>query len=161
MVERPAWTISRAANECAVSRDTIKRRRAAGAFPNAFQNSQRQWVIPVSDLIAAGLRPGTPKTGDEAPAVPQGNALGHEPDAPGARPRAAPDESAELRTQIEFLQVRLDAESRLRIAAEQNASDLRTSLRMLESGLSTVPDHVTDAPSVPASPLRRSRWWRR
>jgi hypothetical protein len=35
MKTRPSWTITRAATECGVSRDTIKRRRNAGDFPNS------------------------------------------------------------------------------------------------------------------------------
>ena len=47
-----------AANVCDVSIDTIKRRIRAGAFPNAHQvGLDRSWVIPVSDLVDAGLLP--------------------------------------------------------------------------------------------------------
>ncbi len=46
-----------AADACDVSIDTIKRRIRAGAFPNAHQvGLDRSWVIPVRDLIDAGLR---------------------------------------------------------------------------------------------------------
>ena len=45
-----------AANVCDVSSDTIKRRIRAGAFPNAHQvGLDRSWVIPVRDLVDAGL----------------------------------------------------------------------------------------------------------
>jgi hypothetical protein len=45
-----------AANVCDVSIDTIKRRIRAGAFPNAHQvGLDRSWVIPVRDLVDAGL----------------------------------------------------------------------------------------------------------
>lgn len=169
MGERPSWTISRAADECGVSRDTIKRHRAAGDFPNATQNSRGHWSIPIDDLIAAGLQPGKPRTGADVhqgkPPVHQGSAPVQSSDAPGARTSAAPDEAAELRTQIELLQVRLDAESRLRIAAEQNAADLRTSLRMLESGPSAnpapAPGRVDNAPGAARPDSKRARWWRR
>ncbi len=47
-----------AANVCNVSIDTIKRRIRAGAFPNAHQvGLDRSWVIPVRDLVDAGLLP--------------------------------------------------------------------------------------------------------
>ena len=47
-----------AADACNVSVDTIKRRIKAGAFPRARQvGLDRSWVIPVSDLVDAGLLP--------------------------------------------------------------------------------------------------------
>ena len=53
-----ALTRSEAAALCDVSQDTIKRRLRAGAFPNARQAGvDRHWVIPVLDLVAAGLLP--------------------------------------------------------------------------------------------------------
>jgi len=47
-----------AARACDVSVDTIKRRQKAGSFPNARQvGLDRSWVIPVRDLVDAGLLP--------------------------------------------------------------------------------------------------------
>jgi hypothetical protein len=47
-----------AARACAISVDTIKRRQKAGSFPNARQvGLDRSWVIPVRDLVDAGLLP--------------------------------------------------------------------------------------------------------
>jgi len=47
-----------AAQACKVSVDTIKRRLKAGAFPHARQvGLDRTWVIPVRDLVDAGLLP--------------------------------------------------------------------------------------------------------
>jgi hypothetical protein len=49
---------SQAAEACRVSLDTIKRRLKANAFPHARQvGLDRQWAIPVRDLIDAGLLP--------------------------------------------------------------------------------------------------------
>ncbi len=50
-----------AARLCGVSLDTIRRRLRAGAFPNAARVGEDQhWVIPVQDLLDAGLAPATP-----------------------------------------------------------------------------------------------------
>lgn len=51
-----------AARACSVSRDTIKRRLRAKQFPGAVRgdptgNRPPPWLIPVEDLVAAGLRP--------------------------------------------------------------------------------------------------------
>jgi hypothetical protein len=47
-------TRSEAASLCHVSKDTIRRRQADGAFPNA-EELDGAWRIPVADLVAAGL----------------------------------------------------------------------------------------------------------
>lgn len=155
MAERPAWPISRAAAECGVSRDTIKRRRAAGAFPNAFQGDRGQWMIPVTDLLADGLHPGTPSP-------PEGTAQGQPENAPGARP----GREVELENELRVLQVRFEAEKQLREAAEKNTEDLRKSLRMLESTV-TAPQPARVAPTPAPEPApgagapRRRRWFSR
>lgn len=142
MAERPAWSITRAAEECGTSRATIKRRRAAGNFPNAFQDTRGRWMIPVTDLFADGLHPGKPKTNGSTD-------LGQDNREPGTHSIEVKD----LGHQIAVLRVELEAERRLRAAAEQNAADLRTSLKMLET-----------APAVPAptdswAPPQRHRKW--
>lgn len=52
-------SIDVAASTCGVSRDTIKRRLAAGAFPNATRTRgpgpKGPWRIPQIDLRASGL----------------------------------------------------------------------------------------------------------
>lgn len=52
-------TINAAAEMCGVSRDTVKRRLASGAFPNAIRvqgpGPRGPWRIPELDLRAAGL----------------------------------------------------------------------------------------------------------
>jgi hypothetical protein len=153
MTERPAWTLSRAAEECGVSRDTLKRRRAAGEFPNAYMDTRGKWLIPVNDLLAAGFKPG-------------GRPLVQEDTAPVHAPVQTPDSQAnELLQQVQLLQVQLDAERNMRHAAERNAEDLRLALRMIEAAppsatsTDTKPEHSSD-PSEPLTPRRR-RWWSR
>jgi len=154
MNDRPVWSISKAANECGVSRDTIKRRRAAGGFPNAYQDGRSQWMIPVTDLLAAGLHPGRPSP-------PQGGAHGQHENAPERRP----GREAELENELRVMEVKLAGERQLRQAAERNAEDLRASLRMLDSAT----PHQTPANAAPMSPEKavpsvrapRKRWFSR
>lgn len=49
--------MSDAAKLVSVSRSTIRRYREAGYFPNAYQDGDRQWMIPIEDLLAKGLKP--------------------------------------------------------------------------------------------------------
>ncbi|MCY1649388.1 helix-turn-helix domain-containing protein [Streptomyces sp. SL203] len=64
MSSRPMLTQREAAAACSVSRTTI-RRREAGDLPGAVQDPVRGWVIPVDDLLAAGLRLHAPSPPDE------------------------------------------------------------------------------------------------
>lgn len=100
-------TIKAAAEACAVSRDTIKRRLRANQFPNASRAPARSgrsapWLIPVSDLAEAGL----------APAVDVG---------PSERAGVDP---MELRTAVAHHEA-------LAIAREAHLADLRTEVRRL------------------------------
>lgn len=53
--DRPRYPLAKAAEMTGVSLSTIKRKRAAGAFPNAEQDAHGTWLIPVEDLLGAGL----------------------------------------------------------------------------------------------------------
>ncbi|MFD4764260.1 helix-turn-helix transcriptional regulator [Streptomyces sp. NPDC058439] len=69
MSKRPMLTQREAATACGVSRTTIRRRREAGDLPGAVQDSQRGWLIPVDDLLAAGFRLNAPASPDDAGAA--------------------------------------------------------------------------------------------
>lgn len=51
----PRLSQKQAAEACGVSEATIRRRRAAGKLPNAVEDGNGGFLIPVTDLIAAGL----------------------------------------------------------------------------------------------------------
>ncbi|MFB6878962.1 helix-turn-helix domain-containing protein [Streptomyces sp. NPDC056323] len=70
---RPMLTQREAATACGVSRTTI-RRRQAGDLPNAVEDPRRGWLIPVEDLLAAGLRLNAP-AGPDADTAPAGRGL--------------------------------------------------------------------------------------
>ncbi|MFD3923905.1 helix-turn-helix transcriptional regulator [Streptomyces sp. NPDC058595] len=73
MSTRPMLTQREAAAACGVSRTTIRRRREAGDLPNSVQDEVRGWLIPVDDLLAAGLRLHAPSDPDKAaPSSPAG-----------------------------------------------------------------------------------------
>lgn len=58
-VRAETLTVADAAEACAVSQETIRRRLRDGRLPNAVRDPHPygQWKIPVTDLVAAGLRP--------------------------------------------------------------------------------------------------------
>jgi hypothetical protein len=60
-------TIKQAVTETQSSESTIKRRLLGGAFPHAGQDTDGRWLIPVTDLVAAGLRPGKRAKPDPLP----------------------------------------------------------------------------------------------
>lgn len=70
------FTIAEAANRSGVSADTVRRRLRAGAFPSAAppDGESAAWLIPVGDLIAAGLTAGAPArtTGASGNGAPDG-----------------------------------------------------------------------------------------
>jgi len=131
------FTLREAAEACGVSRDTIKRRNAAGRFPGAQRDDAGAWLVPLADLLADGLHPNAPVQG-EAP--PQG----------AAPPPADAEQVArmvELEAQVRELRARLDERERALQLAEM-------ALRALPAGAAAPPEPQGGAPG------RRS-WWRR
>src|SRR5512143_1843450 len=83
VASRPRLTLSAAAEACAVSRSTLRRRLAQGAFPHAAQGTSGAWTVPIGDLLAAGLRVHAPQVaGAQAPpVVSKGSGPVHRPPA--------------------------------------------------------------------------------
>lgn len=136
-VDRPALSMTEAAEAAGVSRDTIERRRKAGDFPGARMD-QGRWVIPVDDLLGAGLvlhAPAPPETG------------------PGGEMPAG--EAGELeRLRAEVAAVRHEA-ALWRAVAEERAR----AVELAELALRALPA----APTPPVGPVgeREAGWWRR
>ncbi|MFD5899790.1 helix-turn-helix transcriptional regulator [Streptomyces sp. NPDC060366] len=184
MSTRPMLTQREAAAACGVSRTTIRRRREAGDLPNAVQDEVRGWLIPVDDLLAAGLRLHAPADPDKtAPSSPAG------PDADVDQEHDA----VALRAELEDLR----HEHALAVAAAEHGRQLaEAEAKHLRAQLAARADHIADlqrtlqalmpAPErpvlqpsvpgqaqnnepVPASPGpgsgpaagERRRWWRR
>lgn len=125
-------TLTQAASETGTSLSTIKRRLRGGAFPNAGQDHGGRWLIPVTDLIAAGLRPGRPAPPDPLPdSVTQVGDLAAE--------------NAELRTRLAVAEAL--AEERNRIIGVQERM-----LAMLEAGSSKASSDQGTAEQIPPAP---------
>lgn len=124
-------TVKEAAAACGVSIKTIRRRLDSDSFPNALRGAgpreglEGPWLIPTSDLLAAGLSFSTPKpVTASAPAVTE--------IAP------AVTELDELKAAYALLALRLShSEDSLRRADEALASE-RKALAALTAGVSTV-----------------------
>lgn len=159
------WTPQQAADETGVSRSTIMRKIKAGSFPNA-EMVEGTWRIPVTDLGAAGLRPGRPSPPD------------HNGDHDGDR-----EHVQDMTDQVTTLTAELAEERRSRTVAEAVAQERERTIealtetisdyrRMLPPGRSTTgeredrrtseePEPGTTPPVVePPSILRRvfGRW---
>lgn len=163
MVTRPSLTIAQAIEQFNLSRTTVRRNIESGRFPNATKDTQGRWTIPVDDLVAAGVLPR--KTWLNEPAHEGGHLAHHEHAHNALTPAqslqslmanelAHPEnerahELAHRETRIAQLEAELTAEKRLREAAETNANDLRTAMRMIEATANTTDPH------------QRRRWWRR
>lgn len=144
--ERPAVSITAAAELCLVHRRTIRRRLERGDLPNAYKDERTgEWRIPVTDLIASGLQPGKPSPPD--------------PDTV-----TVPDSDA---TELARWKERaLLAEQRADLLAE-SVADLRTALRAIAGpepdATAVVGLDVTPTPPrpTPNAPERSSQpWWR-
>jgi hypothetical protein len=131
-----------------VSRDTIKRRHAAGAFPSAFKDEAGAWRVPIEDLLAAELHPGAP-----SPAA-SGNAL--------VQPQVQPQGYAPGAQELEVERLRADVRRLQAIADERERTIelLSMALRALPSPPQPAPPAASDAPASDAPAPRRS-WWRR
>lgn len=136
---RPVFTLRQASTRCGVSFSTIRRRREDGAFPNAYKTPDGQWMVPVEDLLAAGLKPTTDPTRNQ-----DRSGVLTEPahDGPGSAHDASSAEQkriSELERELARARAQIEVEQAHRAAAEQVAAerarsldDLRTAIRLLE-----------------------------
>jgi excisionase family DNA binding protein len=150
MSNRPAFTLSEAAERTGASRSTVRRYRESGKFPNAYKDSDRQWRVPVEDLLANGL-------------TLSGQAQPEQVSAPTEHPGEQASKQAwtaggvlvervrELESALAVERARAEGLERVAAAAEANAADLRMALRMIEAARPEQGEHVQTEPvSVPA-----------
>lgn len=148
---RSDLTLTAAATACRVSRDVMRRRLDAGRFPNAHRDPDRPgrpWLVPVADLVAAGLTP----------------------EAPTAPPTAAAHPLEDTRRQ-ELAALRADLErTRHRADLERTRADtLERALTLAETALRALGPATTPTPATagahhqadPAGDSRRHKWWHR
>ncbi|THJ64480.1 helix-turn-helix domain-containing protein [Arthrobacter echini] len=173
MSNRPAFTLSEAAERTGTSRSTMRRYRETGKFPNAYKDTDRQWRVPVEDLLASGL-------------VLSGQAQAEQVSAFSEQGQVAAPEQGERVRELEALlaleRARAEGLERVAAAAEANAADLRMALRMIEAvrpergeqaqpeqvskpsgqGMSTPPEQGEQGMSTPSehpASTPRRHWW--
>ena len=125
----PTVSLAEAARHSPRSVATLRRWLAAGTIAGAERDAAGAWAIPVAALVEAGAWPSTTPPDPEAESAASDalqDALA-QVDALTAIARASDDQAREALAAA-------DVERRLREAAERNAEDLRTALRMLEAG---------------------------
>lgn len=141
-----------------MSRSTLRRRLAQGAFPHAAQDTSGAWTVPVADLLAAGLRINAPRVaGEQAqPVVSRVSGPAHQLPASlveqghsGAGEQALAIRVAELERALAVAEMRVEGAERLAAERAARIDDLRGALRMLEV-----------APRPAAGQQRRRWWWR-
>lgn len=163
---RPTFTQTEAAAVTGTSRSTIKRRRLAGDFPNAFLGTDKQWRIPVEDLLAQGFTVGRePKDeGQHAPAHDPGSHAQVDLTALVNRLAAAEAALAVERERNVGLQ-------NLNTEIQKRADLAESALKMLEAPKAQpVPTPPAEEPEelrrpgklMPLpEPDRKKRWWNR
>lgn len=136
MATRPSFTLTETVEQFDISRSTLRRRLAAGAFPHAQQQPSGSWKIPVTDLITAGITPRKTWLNDTlTDHAHTQNELGH-------------DLAHDLENRIKTLENDLAIERAHRQAAERiaaaeaaRADTALTALRILETKTSVPPKH--------------------
>lgn len=153
------WTLTEAAQQCSVSRSTIRRYRESGKFPNAEKQSG-QWVIPVSDLIAAGLNPGQPNPPNKQPKESE------EQSKPEQGEQA--QEIAELRAQLAIEQAHRKAAEQVAAERERSLNDLRQALRMIEPPRQSFSEKTAESTQIEqlstpqnSETAKPESWWKR
>ena len=133
------FSVTQAAEACLVSRKTIVRRIPQLEEFGAWKDTQGQWVIPLSALLAADLKPGRPSKPEVEPEKPQPAPKAAVITAPATAVPGVDPAMGALRAEIADWQRRAnDAERRAAVAeaiATERAGrvdDLRLALRQLE-----------------------------
>lgn len=166
-MSRPAWPLTRIANEFDVSRSTVLRAVKTGKLPNAFKDSTGKWKVPLDDVLAAGWKPRRTWTNrpDQQGVHPGhqgvhdlGHDIGHEqPDSDfSARSQLFTDlghEQVDLGHRLAMVQAELEATKALLAAEKEHTATLKQTLRLLEAA-------PTPPSEQPPNPPRRS-WWKR
>lgn len=130
-------TVSQAVDAFDIHPRRLQRLLAAGKIAGAHKDDTGRWHIPITGLHEARIPARKTWLEDSATAAA----------SVATNPATHDTTVATLRDRIRDLETQLDTERRLKQAAEQNATDLRNALRILE------PMQLTAPPRKP--------WWRR
>jgi hypothetical protein len=133
----PLLSLTAAARTAGVSRSTLRRRLAEGAFRGAQRDAQGAWLVPVADLIQAGLSPAvTPPM--NTPVNGMVNGVVSLPDLPAR--------VAQLEAELAAERLKRELAERLATERLDRVEDLRVALRAIGPG--------------PTVPVKR-HWWSR
>lgn len=138
---RPRFSVVQASLRTGKARSTIQRYLRKGAFPNAYQEADGTWSIPVEDLLASGLRVDAPTPADHVE-------HGH---APGG---ADPARIAELEAALAQALARAAAAEQIAAERDRIIEAQAQALRMLTAGTGSVA-HGDTVPATPQPPQRR------
>lgn len=155
-MERPRLTQREAAAACGVSLSTIRRYREGGRLPHAERDSARGWLIPVEDLLAAGLRVGRPAPPEGEPPTLSGRATPlSTPVGEGEQPTVS-DLAAQLteeRHRRQLAEAAAEHLGRELAARDAHLADVRRALLALMPAPETrpaVPERGGEPPALPA-----------
>lgn len=135
---RPLFTLTEAARLTGTSRSTIKRRLAAGDFPNATKDEDGTWQFGPDDLLAAGLTLRTPA------------AAGRRDDDEGQGAELL-ERIADLERLLELERVRREAAELVAVERQKRAETAERALLMLEARPSLVSSPHPAAPGPSAA----------
>lgn len=160
---RPLLSVAEAVAAFDVTKRTLQRRIAAGDLTGATKDVNGHWRIPIEALHAASFKArqsATDNATGDATLPPSGaqSYTRHPVEQTNASINSATSdatEAASLRAILRDTQQQLEAERYRREAAEQNANDLRTALRMLEAGT------IRQEPPLQHPAEQRPKWWQR
>lgn len=135
---RPTFTLTEAAQATGTSRSTMKRKLAAGEFPDAAKDADGVWRFSPGDLLAAGLKLRTPADAGRS----------RRDDEQGD------DEAAELLDRIADLERLLTIERVRREAAEQVAAEREKRAMTAERALLMLEARPAQVPTPHPEPVR-------
>lgn len=164
MAERPTLTVTAAVEAFEVERRTLQRLLAADQLDGAHKDPRGRWKIPVEALHAAGFlarqtwifdatKSATRRDSDATTMRQTAETQRETSTTKSATERD--NDATDLRHRVAQLEAQLDVEKRFREAAERNAEDLRSAMRMIEAG------QPAPASSAGAETPSRRRWWQR
>lgn len=180
VVSEPGLTLTAAAGATGLHRRTLRRRLDGGDFPNAYRDPHGQWLVPITDLLGAGLTVTAPtvepSSPSDSPAV-DGALLRQSTHTPPSGQtvslvHAVELEADQLRVALAEAERRAaEAEHRAELAelaaAERAATIdlLSVALRALPAGTPPEPSPTGDprvTPTTePSSTPTPRRWWDR
>lgn len=153
-LNRPVFTLREASKRCGVSFSTIRRRREDGAFPNAYKTLDGQWMVPVEDLLAAGLKPTAELVQERAHSKALAEHAQDVHQAAQVPSSAEQDRIEQLERDLARARAQIEVEQAHRAAAEQIAAERARSLEDLRSAIRLLGPSKPTPDQAPASSVR-------